>query len=145
MRAEPNRPVFVDEISVKISMGGLHGRASVGRRLRMGVPFGRWRNQAFAAGLTSDALIAPWLIEGAMDGAAFAARIETQLVPEPNPGTVVILDNPSTHKVASAAEALRRARCCLLSLPASPRPRPHRDDLRQAEGQPAPHRRTDLR
>lgn len=118
MRAEPHRLVFVDETSVKTNMTRSRGRAPVGHRLRATAPFGRWRTQTFVAGLTSDALIAPWVIEGAMDGAAFTTWVETQLVPDLNPGTVVVLDNLSTHKVPAAAQALRRAGCWFLFLPA---------------------------
>src|SRR3546814_2449615 len=52
----------------------LRGRAPVGERLYGTAPFGKWRTQTrdqvrgrlFIAGLTSDELIAPWVIEGAM-------------------------------------------------------------------------------
>lgn len=118
MREEPHRLVFVDETSVKTNMTRLRGRAPRGERLRDATPFGRWRTQTFVAGLTSDALIAPWIIEGAMDGPAFITWVKTQLAPELNPGTVVVLDNLSTHKVAPAAEALREASCWFLFLPA---------------------------
>ena len=56
-------------------------------------------------------MIAPWVIKGAMDGAAFAAYVEKVLVPEFSPGTVVILDNLATHKNAQAAKAMRKAGC----------------------------------
>lgn len=46
-----------------------------------------------------------------MDGEAFAAYVEQVLVPELQPGTVVILDNLATHKNAAAAKALRDAEC----------------------------------
>ena len=118
MRAEPHRLVFVDETSVKTNMTRLRGRAPRGERLHATAPFGRWRTQTFVAGLTSDALVAPWVIEGAMDGAAFTTWVETQLAPELAPGTVVILDNLSTHKVPAAADALRRTGCWFLFLPA---------------------------
>ena len=67
----------------------------------MDAPFGSWGTQTFIAGLTSDALIAPWVIKGAMDGEAFAAYIAQVLIPELAPGTVVILDNLATHKTVS--------------------------------------------
>ena len=56
-------------------------------------------------------MIAPWVIKGAMDGAAFAAYVVKVLVPELSPGTVVILDNLATHKNAQAAKAMRKAGC----------------------------------
>ena len=89
MRQEPHRLVFIDETSVKTTMTRFRGRAPLGQSLKAAAPFGKWRTQTFIAGLTSDALIAPWIIPGAMNGDAFATYIETQLAPELQPGTVV--------------------------------------------------------
>jgi hypothetical protein len=61
--------------------------------------------------------IAPWVIAGVMNGPAFDTDIETQPVPELEPGTVAILDNLSTHKGPRAAEALKRHGCWLSFLP----------------------------
>lgn len=127
MRAEPHRLVFLDETSVKTNLTRLRGRAPVGARLYGAAPFGKWRTQTFIAGLTSDELIAPWVIEGAMNQAAFEAYVETQLAPVLNPGTVVILDNLSTHRSPRAAETLRRRQCWFLFLP------PYSPDLNPIE------------
>ncbi len=99
-------------------MTRLRGRSAVGERLFGTTPFGRWKTQTFIAGLTSAALIAPWVIEGAMDRAAFDIYIETQLAPALLPGTVVILDNLSTHKSPKSAEILKAHGCWFLFLPA---------------------------
>lgn len=53
-----------------------------------------------------------------MNGAAFDTYIGTQPAPVPDPGTVVIPDNLSTHKSPRAAEALRKRGCWFLFLPA---------------------------
>jgi hypothetical protein len=82
MRQQPERLVFIDETSVKTNLTRLRGRALRGQRLRMDAPFGRWGTQTFIAGLTSQGLIAPWVIKGAMDGDAFAAYIRDVLVPQ---------------------------------------------------------------
>jgi transposase len=118
MRQEPHRLVFIDETAVKTNLTRLRGRAPVGERLYGTAPFGKWGTQTFIAGLTQDALIAPWVIKGAMNGPAFDTYIETQLAPALDPGTVVILDNLSTHKSQRAAEALRKRGCWFLFLPA---------------------------
>jgi transposase len=47
----------------------------------------------------------------------FAIYVETQLAPAVRRGTVVILDNLSTHKNARAAQALRQRGCWFLDLP----------------------------
>ena len=77
----------------------------------MEAPIGSWGTQTFIAGLSTDALIAPWVIKGAMDGEAFQAYVEQVLIPELEPGTVVILDNLATHKNEAAATAMREAGC----------------------------------
>ena len=67
---------------MKTHLTRLRGRAKRGHRLTMDGPFGSWGAQTLIAGLNQDALIAPWVIKGAMDGAAFAACIREVLVPE---------------------------------------------------------------
>lgn len=79
------------------------------------------------AGLTSEALIAPWVIKGAMNGPAFATYISQVLVPEIEPGTVVVLDNLATHYNKEAAAALKAHGCWLLFLP------PYSPDLNPIE------------
>ncbi len=127
MRRAPHRLVFIDEISVKTNLTRLRGRAPRGERLYGAAPFGSWNTQTFIAGLTSDSLIAPWVIKGAMNGTAFVTYIRTQLAPALEPGTVVILDNLSTHKNAAAARALKDHGCWFLYLP------PYSPDLNPIE------------
>jgi transposase len=116
-----------DETSVKTNLTRQRGRSRRGDRLVMNAPFGAWGTQTFVAGLSADAMIAPWVIKGAMDGPAFAAYVEKVLVPELSPGTVVILDNLATHKNAEAAKAMRDAGCWFLFLP------PYSPDLNPIE------------
>ncbi len=52
-----------------------------------------------------------------MDGEALTAYIEHVLIPELEPGNVVILGNLSTHNNAAAAKAMREAGCLFLFLP----------------------------
>ena len=127
MRRQPHRLVFLDETCVKTNLTRLRGRAPIGERLYGAAPFGKWHTQTFIAGLTSEEMIAPWLIEGAMNRPAFETYIETQLAPLLSPGTVVILDNLSTHKSPRAAEALKQAKSWFLFLP------PYSPDLNPIE------------
>lgn len=127
MQETPERLVFIDETSVKTNLTRLRGRAPVGERLSGAAPFGKWRTQTFIAGLTCGGLIAPWVIDGAMNGPAFDTYVETQLAPVLQPRTVVILDNLSTHRSPDAAEALRARGCWFLFLP------PYSPDLNPIE------------
>jgi hypothetical protein len=57
-------------------------------------PFGYRTNQTLIAGLNSTGIVAPWVIPGALDRAAFDTYVEQVLAPNLEAGTVVILDNP---------------------------------------------------
>jgi transposase len=117
MRRQPGRLVFIDETSVKTNMTPLRGRSLKGERLMADAPFGKWQTQTFIAGLRCDELVAPWIIEGAMDGRTFDTYICTQLAPSLTRGDVVILDNLSVHKSPRAAQALAERGAWFLFLP----------------------------
>ena len=123
----PDRFVFLDETAVKTNLTRLRGWAPQGERLIMDAPFGSWGTQTLIAGLTCDALIAPWVIKGAVDGPAFAAYVREVLIPEIAPGTVVVLDNLATHRNKEAAAALKAHGCWFLYLP------PYSPDLNPIE------------
>lgn len=117
MRRRPERLVFVDETSVKTNMTPMRGRSLRGERLLAEAPFGKWQTQTFIAGLRQDGLVAPWTIDGAMDGAAFDTYVRTQLAPTLTRGDVVILDNLNVHKSPRAAEAIAERGAWFLFLP----------------------------
>ena len=117
MRRRPARLVFIDETSVKTNMTPLRGRSLRGERLIADAPFGKWHTQTFIAGLRCDGLVAPWVVDGAMDGPAFDAYVRTQLAPRLRRGDVVILDNLNVHKSPRAAEALAEQGAWFLFLP----------------------------
>lgn len=50
------------------------------------MPFDKWRTQTFIAGLTSDQLIAPRVIDGAINQAAFETYVEAGIDQAPAPG-----------------------------------------------------------
>lgn len=123
----PERVVFIDETSVKTNLTRIRGRSSRGTRLTASAPFGSWGTQTLIAGLGPSDLIAPWVIKGAINGEAFAAYIREVLVPEIEPGTIVICDNLATHKNVAATAALRAHECWFLYLP------PYSPDLNPIE------------
>lgn len=127
MRAKPHRLVFIDETSTTTKMTRLCGRAPCGDRLVADAPFGRWGTQTFIAGLRCNELIAPWVLNGPMNRAAFDTYIETQLAPCLDPGDVVILDNLSAHKSTAAQTCLKAQDNWMLFLP------PYSPDLNPIE------------
>ena len=55
----------------------------------MDAPFGSCGAQTLISGPSAGALIAPWVINGAIDGDALQAYVAQVLVPKLEPGTVV--------------------------------------------------------
>ena len=102
-------------------MARLRGRAPKGERSRAPIPHGHWKTTAFAAGLSTRGIIAPWMLDGAMDGEAFQLYVDAVLVPELRPGDIVIMDNLRPHKAPGVREAIEAAGAELLFLsPDSP-------------------------
>ena len=127
-------------------MARRYGRALRGRRLRVGVPHGRWKTITVVAGLRTSGVVAPFVLDGPINRAAFEAYVEKVLVPELRPGDVVILDNLSSHKGPSVRALIEAAGASLLYLPPySPDFNPDRKCLRQAQSAPAQSRRTHRR
>lgn len=117
MKESLGRLVFVDETSVKTNMTPLRGRSKRGERLQADAPFGKWNTQTFIAGLRCDAITAPFVVDGAMDGDKFDTYVRTQLAPTLTPGDVVIWDNLNVHKSPRAAAAIAEKQAWILFLP----------------------------
>ncbi len=109
--------MFLDETWATTSMVRLYGRGPRGERVIAAVPAGHWKVSTFVAGLRAGGLVAPMVLDGAMNGAAFLAYTEQFLAPTLRPGDVVILDNLSSHKVAGVREAVEARGASLLYLP----------------------------
>ena len=108
-------------------MARSHGRAPRGERLVAPVPYGHWHTTTFLCGLRHDGLVAPLVLDGAMNGTAFLAYIEQMLGPTLRPGDIVICDNLPSHKVSGIREAIEARGASLLYLP------PYSPDLNPIE------------
>ncbi len=111
------RLVFIDETSLKTNLVKTTGWAPVGQRLIDHAPFGHWHTQTFIAGLAQDGLIAPWVLDGAMNRDSFETYIARVLAPALRPGQIVVADNLSSHKSAHALALLRAQGNDLIFLP----------------------------
>jgi transposase len=109
--------VFLDETAITTSMVRTRGRCSRGDRLVDYAPHGQWKTVTFIAGLRHDRMVAPFVIEAAMNGETFRAYIEQCLAPTLKPGDIVVLDNVSTHKVNGVAHAIEAVGATLRYLP----------------------------
>jgi transposase len=104
-----------------------HGRCRRGVRLKAKVPYGRWRTSTFLAALRQDGIEAPFVIEGAIDGASFAAYVEHCLAPTLRAGDMVVLDNLGSHKSERVRDMIAAKGAWLLFLP------PYSPDLNPIE------------
>ena len=118
MREQPHRLIFLDETGTNTNMSREYGRSLRGERLKGNAPFRRWENHTLITGLSCEGIVAPWGISGAMDRDAFDTYVEKVLLPELEPGSVVILNNLATHKSDTAAQMLKSHSCWFLFLPA---------------------------
>ena len=108
-------------------MARTRGRAPKGERLICAVPHGHWHTTTFLCGLRTTGLVAPLVLDGAIDGAAFRAYAEQFLAPTLKPGDLVVLDNLSSHKVSGVREIIEARGARLLYLP------PYSPDLNPIE------------
>jgi transposase len=124
---DPERLVFVDETWASTAMTRRYGRAAIGERLIGTVPCGHWKTTTFVAALRVDGLVAPMVIDGALDGDLFVAYVEQVLVPTLREGDIVLMDNLASHKRAEVRGAIEGAGCTLRYLP------PYSPDLNPIE------------
>ena len=123
----PARLIFVDETGAATNMARRYGRSPRGRRVDGPVPHGHWKSTTFVGGLTSRGFIAPYVMDGAMNGAVFKAWVEQMLAPELRPGDIVIMDNLAAHNVDGIEKAIRLRQAELRYLP------PYSPDLNPIE------------
>lgn len=67
--------------------------------------------------LRCEGLVAPWVIDGPVNGAAFRTWVQQVLVPVLHPGDIVVLDNLGSHKVSGIEEAIQAADAQVRYLP----------------------------
>jgi transposase len=114
---DPARLVFIDETAVTTSMVRLRGRCPRGERLLAYAPHGHWKTITLVAGLRRTGMVAPCVIDGAMNGSIFLAYVEQCLVPILKRGDTVVMDNLATHKVVGVRQAIESVGATLCYLP----------------------------
>ena len=114
---DQSRLVFLDETWATTNMARRYGRAPRGERALDAVPHGRWQTTTVVAALRAEGVVAPLVLEGAINGQSFLAYVRQFLAPALRPGDVLILDNLGSHKVAGVREAVEAAGATLRYLP----------------------------
>jgi Transposase and inactivated derivatives len=108
-------------------MAPLRGWGPKGQRVRATAPFGHWRTSTFLAALRHDRIDAPFVIDGPINGESFRVYVEQCLSPTLQPGDIVVMDNPGSHKSQAVRQAIRAKGARLLFLP------PYSPDLNPIE------------
>jgi len=81
------------------------GRAPEGERVEAAAP-GVWKKVTMIVGLRPTQGVAPFVFEGATDGATFGTYVPEVLVLELQPGDVVVWDNLQPHKNTQVIAAI---------------------------------------
>jgi transposase len=108
-------------------MTRLRGRSPVGQRLVEKVPHGHWKTTTLIAALGISGIHCSTVVDGAVNGDVFQAFVQQVLVPQLQPGDVVIMDNLSSHKRARTRELIEAAGASVMFLP------PYSPDLNPIE------------
>jgi transposase len=98
-------------------MTALRGWAPRGQRFIAKTPHGRWTTTTFVAALRLDRIVAPWLIDGPIDGESFRTYVERVLVPTLHAGDIVVMDNLGSHKGKIVRDLIRATGAKLFYLP----------------------------
>jgi transposase len=109
--------LFLDESAVNTTMVRECGRCPRGERLVGSAPAGLWQTSTLVAAIGLDGVVAPMVVDGPLNGESFAQYVESSLVAELEPGTIVVMDNLPVHKSKRVAAAIEAAGCMLVFLP----------------------------
>ncbi len=113
---DPRRLVFVDECGANTAMTRTYGRAPVGQRVYTDTP-GRWDSITLTCGMRLSGVTATFAFPGATNTDVFEAYVQEVLVPELEPGDVVVWDNLKPHESEEAIETVEAAGAHVVPLP----------------------------
>ncbi|CAM4076274.1 IS630 family transposase [Deinococcus marmoris] len=117
----PERLVFLDESGFQTNMTRGYARAPRQLRAVCASPRNHGQNQSLICALSLAGPLAPLVMDGPLNGEVFEWYVREELGPALKPGQVVVLDNLSSHHLASIRTLIEARGCTLLYLsPYSP-------------------------
>ena len=123
---ERNR-VYIDESGVDKYLQRESARAPIGMRIYESISGKRYARESFIAAKVESHIVAPFCYTGTCDTHLFNLWLRDFLLPELQPGQVVIMDNASFHKSQDSQRLIEQAGCRILFLP------PYSPDLNPIE------------
>ena len=117
------------------SLHSTHAWSKKGQRAHCSVPRNRGKNTTLLSSMSLEGMGPSLAVTGSVDATVFKAYLEQVLLPELNPGQIVIMDNLSAHKNERVRELIEAAGCEVLYLPPLlTRLQPHRRSLLKDQG-----------
>jgi len=101
----------------RLARGAFASHRSTDERVIGSVPLGAWQTITFVTALRHNKMIAPMVVEGAMNGEMFLAYVESCLVPTLQRNDIVVMDNCRVHLGSSIREAIEKPGATLRYLP----------------------------
>lgn len=109
--------MYIDESGIKPNLSREYAWSPKGSKVFGYTKGKREKNVNIIAGLNNSTIIAPLVYEGTMNTDLFNTYLGEVLLPELEPGLVVIMDNASFHKSEQTRVLIEQFGCKLLFLP----------------------------
>ncbi len=119
--------IYLDESGVNRYLYRNYARASRGKKVLGEVSGKRFVRESFISALYEGKFLAPMCFQGTCNTELFNTWLKQILIPELQPGKVLILDNASFHRSNETKKLIETAGCRLLFLP------PYSPDLNPIE------------
>ena len=118
MKTKPTaQVVYVDEAGIDNREDYAYGYCKVGQRFHALKSGKRTERVSWIAALCQGKLIAPLTFEGSCNRDLFEIWLEQCLLPQLQPGDVIVIDNASFHRSQYITELVAEARCEIWYLP----------------------------
>ena len=123
----PDQIAYVDEAGIDNRENYLYGYCEIGQRFYALKPGRRTEQVSWIAALKEGCLFAPMTFVGSCNRDLFELWLEQCLVPQLQPGDVIVIDNASFHHGQAIEEIVTHAGCEIGYLP------PYSPDLNKME------------
>jgi transposase len=122
-----DKRIYLDESGINQHLCRRYGRSPRGEKIIGEISGMSFARESFIACLSRGKLLSPMCFQGTCNTGLFNAWLEKMVVPQLQPGQVLILDNASFHRSEESKKLVESAGCRLMFLP------PYSPDLNPIE------------